>query len=103
MKMTAATKVSTVFAIVLFALACPANAMPPIPRTFRGSVERIDVQERKLVVTNQHDRVVLTWRTASRSHLCCLEPGDAVKAYYRKEVRAHVISDLRATGRTCCR
>lgn len=96
---TTTAKGLTVFALLLFALACPTNAMPPIPRTFKGEVERIDTRQRQLVITNRHDRVVLAWRNTARTG--CLKPGDAVKAYYRKEAGKHVISDLRVLRPIC--
>jgi hypothetical protein len=74
--------------------------MPPIPHMIRGGVERIDAQQRELVVTNGHDRAVLTWKEGT--HACCLKPGDTVKAYYRKAPGSYVISDLRVPSFNCC-
>ena len=101
MKVTTAKRISIVFALLLFALACPINAMPPVPHLIKGDVQRIDAQQRELVVTNGHYRTVLRWKNGT--HACCLKSGDTVKAYYRKAAGSNVISDLSVLSPICCK
>ena len=98
--MTTAKRILISSAVLLFALACPTNAMPPIAHTIKGKVERIDAQQRELVITNAQDRVLLTFKDGA--HACCLKQGDTVKAYYRKAAGDYVISDLRVLSPICC-
>ena len=103
MKTPIAKRLSIVAALVLLALAFPTKAMPPIPHMIKGGVERIDASERKLVITNDHDRVVLTWKQGAAAYGCCLNPGDPLKAYYRKAAGRYVISDLRVLSPIGCK
>ena len=101
MRTTRTKGIRIAFALLLFAWASPVGGMPPVPRAFKGGVERIDAERQELVITNRHDRVVLAWKQAAL-HACCVNLGDAVKAYYRKEAGKQIISDLRLLGPTCC-
>jgi hypothetical protein len=96
----------TVSALLLFVLACPSKAMPPVPHTFKGNIERIDVPNRELVITNSQNRLALSWNDTTRFNHTCLNPRDEVNAYYRKEAGRAVAREVRAvgvrTGLSCC-
>ena len=101
---TTMRKFSTVSALLLFAVACPANAMPPLPHAFKGTIEATEGRTRELVITNGIGRVVLVWNDATRFGGACASPGAAVKAYYRKEAGRLVARDVRAwASKTCAR
>jgi hypothetical protein len=81
-------------AALLFALACPSNAMPPVAHKISGNTERMDRQRRELVLTNANLRTVLVWSETNPLDRTCLEAGDHIKAYYRKEAGRLVITDF---------
>ena len=81
-------------AAILLGLSCASDAMPPVPHKMRGSIERIDGGRRGLVVTNASARVVLTWRETDRLDRTCLQTGDPIAVYYRKQSGGLVISDF---------
>ena len=86
-------------AVLLFALVCPGNAMPPVAHRISGNIERMDTQRRELVLTNANMRAVLVWSEKNPDRTC-LEAGDHIKAYYRKEAGRLVISDF--SSETAC-
>jgi hypothetical protein len=84
-------------AAILLGLACASDAMPPAPHRMRGSIERIDGGRRELVVTNASARVVLAWRETDRLDRTCLQTGDQITVYYRKQSGRLVIRDFGST------
>jgi len=92
----------TVLAVCLSSWA--AYAMPRIPGSVKGQLEEVNAQRRELVVTNQHERIALDWKGSAGCRVCCLKPGDDLKAYYRKEVGRNVTRQLYGVqARACCK
>jgi hypothetical protein len=88
---------------LLLAIAYSMNAMPPVPHRINGGIERIDGDRREVVITNASERVTLTWKESARLEQTCLNPGDQIKAYYRKEGGRLVIRDVQSAGCRGCR
>jgi hypothetical protein len=67
----------------------------------RGTVERVDAQQRELVVTNEKRRIVLHWNDSTRFNES-LTPGDSVKVYYRTEPGRWIAREVKlARSNTC--